>query len=146
MVGFIPSPHPSYPKTYLFFFFDILEFDMWIGFIILSFHQRFWRNYLNQKQIRDEAVQQDALVIASAATLLQASWRAHLERQRFLEIRTAVIAIQRRWREHSRRRHSAATYIQARWKGHRESKKYHLLRNRIILLQSACRGFRARQR
>ncbi|XP_022435638.1 unconventional myosin-IXa isoform X5 [Delphinapterus leucas] len=108
--------------------------------------QRFWRNYLNQKQVRDAAVQQDALVMASAATLLQASWRAHLERQRYLELRTAAIVIQQKWREHYRRRHMAAICIQARWKGYRESKRYQEQRNRIILLQSLCRGFRARQR
>ncbi|XP_022435641.1 unconventional myosin-IXa isoform X8 [Delphinapterus leucas] len=107
--------------------------------------QRFWRNYLNQKQVRDAAVQQDALVMASAATLLQASWRAHLERQRYLELRTAAIVIQQKWREHYRRRHMAAICIQARWKGYRESKRYQEQRNRIILLQSLCRGFRARQ-
>ncbi|XP_016056791.1 PREDICTED: unconventional myosin-IXa isoform X3 [Miniopterus natalensis] len=108
--------------------------------------QRFWRNYLNQKQVRDAAVQKDALVMASAVTLLQASWRAHLERQRYLELRTAAIIIQQRWREHYRRRHMAAVCIQARWKGYRESKRYHEQRNKIILLQSICRGFRARQR
>ncbi|XP_059953056.1 unconventional myosin-IXa isoform X3 [Mesoplodon densirostris] len=108
--------------------------------------QRFWRNYLNQKQVRDAAVQQDALVMASAATLLQASWRAHLERQRYLELRTAAIVIQQKWREHYRRRHMAAICIQARWKGYRESKRYQEQRNKIILLQSLCRGFRARQR
>ncbi|XP_024617504.1 unconventional myosin-IXa isoform X5 [Neophocaena asiaeorientalis asiaeorientalis] len=108
--------------------------------------QRFWRNYLNQKQVRDAAVQQDALVMASAATLLQASWRAHLERQRYLELRTAAIVIQQKWREHHRRRHMAAICIQARWKGYRESKRYQEQRNKIILLQSLCRGFRARQR
>ncbi|MBW03324.1 Unconventional myosin-IXa, partial [Eschrichtius robustus] len=83
--------------------------------------QRFWRNYLNQKQVRDAAVQQDALVMASAATLLQASWRAYLERQRYLELRTAAIVIQQKWREHYRRRHMAAICIQARWKGYREN-------------------------
>lgn len=108
--------------------------------------QRFWRNYLNQKQVRDAAVQKDALVMASAVTLLQASWRAHLERQRYLELRTAAIIIQQRWREHYRRRHMAAICIQARWKGYRESKRYQEQRNKIILLQSICRGFRARQR
>ncbi|XP_057397945.1 unconventional myosin-IXa isoform X6 [Balaenoptera acutorostrata] len=108
--------------------------------------QRFWRNYLNQKQVRDAAVQQDALVMASAATLLQASWRAYLERQRYLELRTAAIVIQQKWREHYRRRHMAAICIQARWKGYRESKRYQEQRNKIILLQSLCRGFRARQR
>ncbi|XP_066885377.1 unconventional myosin-IXa isoform X6 [Kogia breviceps] len=108
--------------------------------------QRFWRNYLNQKQVRDAAVQQDALVMASAATLLQASWRAHLERQRYLELRTAAIVIQQKWREHYRQRHMAAICIQARWKGYRQSKRYQEQRNKIILLQSLCRGFRARQR
>ncbi|XP_067608407.1 unconventional myosin-IXa isoform X6 [Pseudorca crassidens] len=108
--------------------------------------QRFWRNYLNQKQARDAAVQQDALVMASAATVLQASWRAHLQRQRYLELRTAAIVIQQKWREHYRRRHMAAICIQARWKGYRESKRYQEQRNKIILLQSLCRGFRARQR
>ncbi|XP_023984461.1 unconventional myosin-IXa isoform X4 [Physeter macrocephalus] len=108
--------------------------------------QRFWRNYLNQKQVRDAAVQQNALVMASAATLLQASWRAHLERQRYLELRTAAIVIQQKWREHYRQRHMAAICIQARWKGYRESKRYQEQRNKIILLQSLCRGFRARQR
>lgn len=108
--------------------------------------QRFWRNYLNQKQVRDAAVQRDALVMVSAATLLQASWRAHLERQRYLELRTATIIIQQRWRECCRWRHLAAICIQARWKGYRESKKYQEQRNKIILLQSICRGFRARQR
>ncbi|XP_059514368.1 unconventional myosin-IXa isoform X10 [Myotis daubentonii] len=108
--------------------------------------QRFWRNYLNQKQVRDAAVQKDALVMASAATLLQASWRAHLERQRYLELRTATIIIQQRWRECYRWRHMAAICIQARWKGYRENKKYQEQRNKIIRLQSICRGFRARQR
>lgn len=115
-------------------------------FITLSSPQRFWRNYLNQKQARDAAVQQDALVMASAATVLQASWRAHLQRQRYLELRTAAIVIQQKWREHYRRRHMAAICIQARWKGYRESKRYQEQRNKIILLQSLCRGFRARQR
>ncbi|XP_036203731.1 unconventional myosin-IXa isoform X11 [Myotis myotis] len=108
--------------------------------------QRFWRNYLNQKLVRDAAVQKDALVMASAATLLQASWRAHLERQRYLELRTATIIIQQRWRECYRWRHMAAICIQARWKGYRENKKYQEQRNKIIRLQSICRGFRARQR
>ncbi|KAG8507431.1 Unconventional myosin-IXa [Galemys pyrenaicus] len=108
--------------------------------------QRFWRKCLNQKQARDGTVQKDALVIARAASLLQASWRAYLERQRYLEVRTAAIIIQQRWREHSRRRHLAALCIQTRWKGYRENKKYQELRNKIILLQSTCRGFRARQR
>ncbi|XP_053784646.1 unconventional myosin-IXa isoform X9 [Desmodus rotundus] len=109
--------------------------------------QRFWRNYLNQKQvIRDAAMQKDALVVANAATLLQASWRAHLERQRYLELRTAAVIIQQRWREHYGRKQRAAICIQARWKGYRESKRYHEQRNKIIHLQSICRGFRARQR
>lgn len=114
--------------------------------IIFSSPQRFWRNYLNQKQVRDAAVQKDALVMVSAATLLQTSWRAHLERQRYLELRTAAIIIQQRWRECYRWRHMAAVCIQARWKGYRESKKYQEQRNKIILLQSICRGFKARQR
>ncbi|XP_040131491.1 unconventional myosin-IXa isoform X3 [Ictidomys tridecemlineatus] len=108
--------------------------------------QQFWRNYLNKKQVRDVAVQKDALVMASAATLLQASWRAHLERQRYLELRAAVIIIQQKWREIYRRRHMAATCIQARWKGYRENKRYQEQKKKIILLQSTCRGFRARQR
>ncbi|XP_061286229.1 unconventional myosin-IXa isoform X4 [Bos javanicus] len=108
--------------------------------------QQFWRNYVHQKQVRDAAVQKDALLMASAATLLQASWRAHVQRQRYLELRTATVVIQRRWREHCRRRHLAAVCIQARWKGYRESKRYQEQRNKIILLQSLCRGFRARQR
>ncbi|XP_017403623.1 unconventional myosin-IXa isoform X8 [Cebus imitator] len=108
--------------------------------------QRFWRNYLNQKQVRDAPVQKDAFVMASAAALLQASWRAHLERQRYLELRAAAIVIQQKWREYYRRRHLAAICIQARWKAYRESKRYQEQRNKIILLQSTCRGFRARQR
>ncbi|XP_058283923.1 unconventional myosin-IXa isoform X3 [Hylobates moloch] len=108
--------------------------------------QRFWRNYLNQKQVRDAAVQKDAFVMASAAALLQASWRAHLERQRYLELRAAAIVIQQKWRDHYRRRHMAAICIQARWKAYRESKRYQEQRKKIILLQSTCRGFRARQR
>uniref|UniRef100_A0A8C8ZPA3 Unconventional myosin-IXa n=1 Tax=Prolemur simus TaxID=1328070 RepID=A0A8C8ZPA3_PROSS len=108
--------------------------------------QRFWRNYLNQKQIRDGPVQKDDFVMANAAALLQASWRAHLDRQRYLELRAATIIIQQRWREHYRRRHMAAVCIQARWKAYRESKRYQEQKNKIILLQSTCRGFRARQR
>ncbi|XP_035114986.3 unconventional myosin-IXa isoform X5 [Callithrix jacchus] len=108
--------------------------------------QRFWRNYLNQKLVRDAAVQKDAFVMASAAVLLQASWRAHLERQRYLELRAAAIVIQQKWREYYRRRHMAAICIQARWKAYRESKRYQEQRNKIILLQSTCRGFRARKR
>ncbi|XP_023408651.2 unconventional myosin-IXa isoform X8 [Loxodonta africana] len=108
--------------------------------------QRFWRNYLNQKQVKDAAVQKNAFIMASAATLLQASWRAHLARRRYLELRAAAIITQQRWREQYRRRHMAAVYIQARWKGYRESKRYQEQRNKIILLQAACRGFRARQR
>ncbi|XP_071464540.1 unconventional myosin-IXa isoform X5 [Marmota flaviventris] len=107
--------------------------------------QQFWRNYLNKKQVRVVAVQKDAFVMASAATLLQASWRAHLERQRYLELRAAVIIIQQKWREIYRRRHMAATCIQARWKGYRENKRYQEQKKKIILLQSTCRGFRARQ-
>ncbi|KAM6201079.1 unconventional myosin-IXa [Rhynchocyon petersi] len=108
--------------------------------------QRFWRNYLNQKQVGDATVQRNALVQDSAAALLQASWRAHLARRWYLELRAAAIIIQQRWREHYRRRHMAAIYIQARWKGYRESKQYQEQRNKIILLQAKCRGFRARQR
>ncbi|KAM6149993.1 unconventional myosin-IXa isoform 2-T2 [Erethizon dorsatum] len=108
--------------------------------------QRFWRNYLNQKQVRAAAMQKDASVMASAAALLQASWRAHLERQRYLELRAAVIIIQQRWRNLCRHRHMAATCIQARWKGYRESKRYQEQRKAVILLQSTCRGFAARQR
>ncbi|XP_012931613.1 unconventional myosin-IXa isoform X3 [Heterocephalus glaber] len=108
--------------------------------------QRFWRNYINEKQVRAAAVQKGAFVMASAATLLQASWRAHLERQRYLELRAAAIVIQQRWRKLCRHRHMAATCIQARWKGYRESKWYQEQRNAIILLQSTCRGFAARQR
>nr|XP_055219657.1 unconventional myosin-IXa isoform X10 [Gorilla gorilla gorilla] len=108
--------------------------------------QRFWRNYINQKQVRDAAAQKDAFVMASAAALLQASWRAHLERQRYLELRAAAIVIQQKWRDYYRRRHMAAICIQARWKAYRESKRYQEQRKKIILLQSTCRGFRARQR
>ncbi|XP_076980007.1 unconventional myosin-IXa [Tamandua tetradactyla] len=108
--------------------------------------QRFWRNYLNQKQVRDIAVQKSAFVMASAAALLQASWRAYLERQRYLELRDAAIIIQQRWRKHSRRRHMAAICIQARWKSYKESKQYQEQRNKIIFLQAIYRGFRARQR
>ncbi|XP_013374440.1 PREDICTED: unconventional myosin-IXa isoform X1 [Chinchilla lanigera] len=108
--------------------------------------QRFWRNYLNQKQVRAAAVQKGAFVMDSAATVLQASWRAHLERQKYLELRAAVIIIQQRWRNLYRHRYMAATCIQARWKGYRESKRYQEQRNAIILLQSTCRGFAARQR
>ncbi|XP_059124010.1 unconventional myosin-IXa isoform X4 [Peromyscus eremicus] len=108
--------------------------------------QRFWRNYLNQKQVRNAAVQKDAFIMASAASLLQASWRAHLERQRYLELRAAAIIIQQRWRELCRCRHRAATCIQAKWRSYRQSKKYKEQRNKIILLQSTYRGFRARQR
>lgn len=108
--------------------------------------QRFWRNYLNQKQVRNAAVEKDAFVMASAASLLQASWRAHLERQRYLELRAAAVIIQQRWRELYRCRHRAATCIQSRWKGYRQRKKYKEQRNKIILLQSIYRGFRAQQR
>uniref|UniRef100_A0A286X9N6 Unconventional myosin-IXa n=1 Tax=Cavia porcellus TaxID=10141 RepID=A0A286X9N6_CAVPO len=108
--------------------------------------QRFWRNYLKGKQVRAAAVQKVAFVMESAATFLQASWRAHLERQRYLELRAAVIVIQQRWRNLCRHRHRAATCIQARWKGYKESKRYQEQRNAIILLQSTCRGFAARQR
>uniref|UniRef100_G3TW47 Myosin IXA n=2 Tax=Loxodonta africana TaxID=9785 RepID=G3TW47_LOXAF len=92
--------------------------------------QRFWRNYLNQKQVKDAAVQKNAFIMASAATLLQASWRAHLARRRYLELRAAAIITQQRWREQYRRRHMAAVYIQARWKGYRESKRYQEQRNK----------------
>ncbi|XP_072807213.1 unconventional myosin-IXa isoform X5 [Vicugna pacos] len=108
--------------------------------------QRFWRDYLHQKQVREAAAQKDALAVAHAAAILQASWRAHLERQRYLELRAAAALVQHRWRERCRRRHAAAVCIQARWKGYRESKKYRERREKIILLQSMCRGFRARQR
>lgn len=108
--------------------------------------QRFWRNYLNQKQVRNAAVEKDAFIMASAASLLQASWRAHLERQRYLELRAAAVIIQQRWRELYRCRHKAATCIQSRWRGYRQRKKYKEQRNKIILLQSIYRGFRARQR
>ncbi|KAM7337468.1 hypothetical protein ACRRTK_003587 [Alexandromys fortis] len=108
--------------------------------------QRFWRNYLNQKHVRNATVKKDALIMASAASLLQASWRAHLERQRYLELRAAAVIIQQRWRELCRCRHRAATCIQARWRSYRQSKKYKEQRNKIILLQSTYRGFRARQR
>ncbi|XP_051053615.1 unconventional myosin-IXa isoform X6 [Phodopus roborovskii] len=108
--------------------------------------QRFWRNYLNQKQIRNGAVEKDDFIMASAASLLQASWRAHVERQRYLELRAAAVIIQQRWRELYRCRHRAATCIQARWRSYRQSKKYKEQRNKIILLQSTYRGFRARQR
>ncbi|XP_021026943.1 unconventional myosin-IXa isoform X3 [Mus caroli] len=108
--------------------------------------QRFWRNYLNQKQVRNVTVEKDAFIMASAASLLQASWRAHLERQRYLELRAAAVIIQQRWRELYRCRHRAATCIQSRWRGYRQRKKYKEQRNKIILLQSIYRGFRARQR
>ncbi|XP_028630223.1 unconventional myosin-IXa isoform X5 [Grammomys surdaster] len=108
--------------------------------------QRFWRNYLNQKQVRNAAVEKDAFIMASAASLLQASWRAHLERQRYLELRAAAVIIQQRWRELYRCRHRAATCIQSRWRGYRQRKTYTEQRNKIILLQSVYRGFRARQR
>lgn len=108
--------------------------------------QRFWRNYLNQKQVRDEVVEKDAFIMTSAASLLQSSWRAHLERQRFLELRAAAIIIQQRWRELYRLRHMAAACIQAGWKGYMQRKRFREQRNKIILLQSACRGFRVRQR
>lgn len=91
-------------------------------------------------------MEKDAFIMASAASLLQASWRAHLERQRYLELRAAAVIIQQRWRELCRRRHRAATCIQSRWRGYRQSKKYKEQRNKIILLQSIYRGFRARQR
>ncbi|XP_075392259.1 unconventional myosin-IXa isoform X2 [Tenrec ecaudatus] len=102
--------------------------------------QRFWRTYVNQKHVKDAAVQKDACVRARAAALLQASWRAHSER------RAAAIIIQQKWRESHRRRHMAAACIQARWKGYREKKRYREQRSKIILLQAACRGFRARHR
>nr|XP_045016658.1 unconventional myosin-IXa isoform X4 [Jaculus jaculus] len=108
--------------------------------------QRFWRHYVNMKQARDTAVEKNAFAKDSAAVLLQASWRAHLERQRYLELRAAAIIIQKRWRELYRLRHMAATCIQARWKGYLQSKRYQQQKNKIILLQSTCRGFRARQR
>lgn len=101
---------------------------------------------LNQKQVRNAAVEKDAFIMASAASLLQASWRAHLERQRYLELRAAAVIIQQRWRELYRCRHKAATCIQSRWRGYRQRKKYKEQRNKIILLQSIYRGFRARQR
>lgn len=141
----------QFKSSHLIFNCDIIFFSVKIWhkirqqFLLFS-PQRFWRNYLNQKQVRSVAVQKDVLVMASAATLLQASWRAHLERQRYLELRTATIIIQQRWKEYYRRRHMAALCIQARWKGYRESKRYQEQRNKIILLQSICRGFRARQR
>uniref|UniRef100_A0A452TW89 Unconventional myosin-IXa n=1 Tax=Ursus maritimus TaxID=29073 RepID=A0A452TW89_URSMA len=113
-------------------------------FRVLLCRQHFLR--LRQASIIIQVGSKNALVMASAATLLQASWRAHWERQRYLELRTAAIIIQQRWKEHYRRRHVAAVCIQARWKGYRESKRYQEQRNKIILLQSICRGFRARQR
>ncbi|XP_051677726.2 unconventional myosin-IXa isoform X4 [Oryctolagus cuniculus] len=108
--------------------------------------QRFWRSCLTQKQARGEALLEDAAALASAAARLQASWRAHSERQRYLELRAAAVVIQQWWREHRRRRHRAAVCIQARWRGYRQSKQYQEQRSKIILLQSTCRGFRARQR
>ncbi|XP_076781582.1 unconventional myosin-IXa isoform X6 [Arvicanthis niloticus] len=108
--------------------------------------QRFWRNYLNQKQVRNAAVEKDAFIMASAASLLQASWRAHIERQRYLELRAAAVIIQQRWRELYRCRHRAAICIQSRWRGYRQRKKYKEQRNKVILLQSVYRRFRAQQR
>lgn len=108
--------------------------------------QRFWRSCLTQKQAQGEALLEDAAALASAAARLQASWRAHSERQRYLELRAAAVVIQQWWREHQRRRHRAAVCIQARWRGYRQSKQYQEQRSKIILLQSTCRGFRARQR
>ncbi|EQB78056.1 myosin-IXa [Camelus ferus] len=94
--------------------------------------QRFWRDYLNQKQVREAAAQKDALAVAHAAAVLQAAWRAHLERQRYLELRAAAALVQHRWRERCRRRHAAAVCIQARWKGYRESKRYKALKEQRL--------------
>lgn len=132
-------------KFSLFYFFYETSGNVTAIFSFL-FPQRFWRNYLNQKQVRNAAVEKDAFIMASAASLLQASWRAHLERQRYLELRAAAVIIQQRWRELYRCRHKAATCIQSRWRGYRQRKKYKEQRNKIILLQSIYRGFRARQR
>ncbi|XP_040825516.1 unconventional myosin-IXa [Ochotona curzoniae] len=101
--------------------------------------QRFWRTCLTQKQARGEVVLEDAAAMASAAALLQASWRARSERQRYLELRAAAITIQQWWRVQQRRRHRAAVCIQARWRGYRQSKQYQEHRSRIILLQSTWR-------
>lgn len=133
-------------KKFIFFSPFLCKYMvMWLPMLFFVF-QRFWRNYLKGKQVRAAAVQKVAFVMESAATFLQASWRAHLERQRYLELRAAVIVIQQRWRNLCRHRHRAATCIQARWKGYKESKRYQEQRNAIILLQSTCRGFAARQR
>uniref|UniRef100_M4AWA0 Myosin IXB n=1 Tax=Xiphophorus maculatus TaxID=8083 RepID=M4AWA0_XIPMA len=79
---------------------------------------------------------------------LQRWFRAHLQRNEFVEMRRAAILIQASWRRYCRKeqRRRAATVIQAVWRGHRQRSEYHRQKHGATKIQALVRGHSARRR
>uniref|UniRef100_A0A3P9PUR1 Myosin IXB n=1 Tax=Poecilia reticulata TaxID=8081 RepID=A0A3P9PUR1_POERE len=79
---------------------------------------------------------------------LQRWFRAHLQRNEFLEMKRAAILIQASWRRYCRKeqRRRAATVIQAVWRGHRQRSEYHRQKHGATKIQALVRGHSARRR
>uniref|UniRef100_A0A3B3V0A0 Myosin IXB n=1 Tax=Poecilia latipinna TaxID=48699 RepID=A0A3B3V0A0_9TELE len=79
---------------------------------------------------------------------LQRWFRAHLQRNEFLDMKRAAILIQASWRRYCRKeqRRRAATVIQAVWRGHRQRSEYHRQKHGATKIQALVRGHSARRR
>ncbi|XP_043985328.1 unconventional myosin-IXb isoform X5 [Gambusia affinis] len=79
---------------------------------------------------------------------LQRWFRAHLQRNEFVDMRRAAILIQASWRRYCRKeqRRRAATVIQAVWRGHRQRSEYHRQKHGATKIQALVRGHSARRR
>uniref|UniRef100_A0A3B3Z691 Myosin IXB n=1 Tax=Poecilia mexicana TaxID=48701 RepID=A0A3B3Z691_9TELE len=76
---------------------------------------------------------------------LQRWFRAHLQRNEFLDMKRAAILIQASWRRYCRKeqRRQAATVIQAVWRGHRQRSEYHRQKHGATKIQALVRGHSA---
>ncbi|KAF9570773.1 hypothetical protein EC968_001423 [Mortierella alpina] len=114
-----------------------------------------------QATIRGHLLRQRLLRVMrenQATMVIQASWRGHVQRRKFLQIRSAAVVLQQRWRALQQRREVqhmfqeyqwAGTVIQRWWRackaGQETRDQYQRLRGAAIALQSVYRGQVARR-
>ncbi|KAL3685837.1 hypothetical protein R1sor_003859 [Riccia sorocarpa] len=95
-----------------------------------------------QGWLQDSALQTPDYYIA----VIQASWRAHVARQKFLKQRRAAWVIQRHWRNFlACKRRQASVRIQARWRSLKVHRSFISMKSSAVIIQRCYRGFYARR-
>jgi hypothetical protein len=80
-----------------------------------------------------------------AATTIQAHWRTHCERQKYVKLRQVTLWSQKRFRHQYQGRLHAATRIQRWFRTSGERRQYLQNRSKIVRIQSLWRGYRVRK-